>query len=108
MLDTLGLPGRGEGGQSRMSRSGFSMSSILKHQEDYHRLDKEDVELGDPTDIIPEESEDKSPLTLEDRVTAGSGLRQVARCALGGLVFLMVVFGVASLFLYIFYLFSEK
>ena len=112
MLDSLGMPGGG-GGQSGLSTSGFSMSSILKHQEDYHRLGKVDAELEDGDHQIDltedEESEaDKDPLTQEGRSSAASGLRQVARCALGGLVFLLVVFGIAALFLYIFYLFSDK
>ena len=83
------------------------MSSILKHQEDYHRLGKDDAEQVDFTE--EEESEaDKHPLTQDERSSAASGLRQVVRCALGGLVFLLAVFGIAALFLYIFYLFSDK
>ena len=109
MLDALGMPGGG-GGQSGLSRSGFSMSSILNHQEDYHRLGKDDAELGDGEQVdFTEESEaDKNPLTQEGGGSAASGLRQVVRCALGGLVFLLAVFGIAALFLYIFYLFSDK
>ena len=111
MLDSLGMPGGG-GGQSGLSTSGFSMSSILKHQEDYHRLGKVDMELGDGDQVDLTEDEeaeaDKDPLTQEGRSSAASGLRQVARCALGGLVFLLVVFGIAALFLFIFYLFSDK
>ena len=78
------------------------MSSILKHQEDYHRLGKEDAELGALTDI--------NFLARDDRSSSASasGFRQVVRCAMGGLGFLLVVFGIAALFLYIFYLFSNK
>lgn len=85
------------------------MSSILKHQEDYHRLGKEDVELGALADLTEESEADRNPLTPDCSSSASaSGFRQVVRCALGGLVFLLVVFGIAALFLYIFYLFSEK
>ena len=75
------------------------MSSILKHQEDYHRLGKDDAELGDGEQVdFTEESEaDKNPLTQEGGSSAASGLRQVVRCALGGLVFLLAVFGIAAL-----------
>lgn len=83
------------------------MSSILKHQEDYHRLGKDDAEQVDFTEEEVSEA-DKDPLTQDERSSAASGLRQVVRCALGGLVFLLVVFGIAALFLYIFYLFSDK
>ena len=85
------------------------MSSILKHQEDYHRLGKEDVELRALADLTEESEADRNPLSPDDSssASASSGFRQVVRCALGGLVFLLVVFGIAALFLYIFYLFSE-
>ncbi len=85
------------------------MSSILKHQEDYQRLGKEDVEFRALADLTEECEADRNPLTPDDSSSASaSGFRQVVRCAMGGLVFLLVVFGIASLFLYIFYLFSEK
>ena len=110
MLDALGMPGGGGGGQSVLSRSGFSMSSILKHQEDYHRLGKELAEPGALTDLSEESEADTNPLSRDDRSfsTSASGFRHVVRCAMGGLVFLLVVFGIAALFLYIFYLFSGK
>lgn len=86
------------------------MSSILKHQEDYHRLGKEDAEPGALTDLTEESEADIKSLARDDRSSSASanGFRQVVRCAMGGLGFLLVVFGIAALFLYIFYLFSDK
>ena len=86
------------------------MSSILKHQEDYHRLGKEDAEPGALTDLTEESEADINFLARDDRSSSASanGFRQVVRCAMGGLGFLLVVFGIAALFLYIFYLFSDK
>ena len=86
------------------------MSSILKNQEDYHRLGKEDADLGALTDLTEESEADINSLARDDRRSSASanGFRQVVRCAMGGLGFLLVVFGIAALFLYIFYLFSDK